>query len=67
MVRPDRSNSICPKSDSSARICIDALGTQVEAHTQDVYAFAGARCDAVVAHVLAELQRQGRIRTGGSG
>ena len=45
----------------------DALGTQVEAHTQDVYAFAGARCDAVVAHVLAELQRQGRIRTGGSG
>ena len=45
----------------------DALGTQVEAHTQDVYAFAGARCDAVVAHVLAELQRQGRIRAGGSG
>ncbi|MEO8280584.1 MAG: RNA polymerase subunit sigma-24, partial [Ideonella sp.] len=45
----------------------DALGAQVEAHTQDVYAFAGARCDAVVAHVLAELQRQGRIRTGGSG
>ena len=45
----------------------DALGTQVEAHTQDVYAFAGARCDAVVAHVLAELQRQGRIRTGGLG
>ena len=32
----------------------DALGTQVEVHTQDVYAFAGARCDAVVAHVLAE-------------
>lgn len=45
----------------------DALGTQVEAHTQDVYAFAGARCDAVVAHVLAELQRQGRIPTGSSG
>ena len=45
----------------------DALGTQVEAHTQDVYAFAGTRCDAVVAHVLAELQRQGRIRTGGLG
>ena len=45
----------------------DALGAQVEAHAQDVYAFAGARCDAVVAHGLAELRRQGRIRTGGSG
>lgn len=45
----------------------DALGAQVEAHAQEVYAFAGARCDAVVAHVLAELQRQGRIRPDGSG
>ena len=45
----------------------DALGAQVEAHAQEVYAFAGARCDAVVAHVLAELRRQGRIRAGGSG
>ena len=45
----------------------DALGAQVESHAQQVFAFAGARCDAVVAHVLAELQRQGRIRTGGSG
>lgn len=45
----------------------DALGTQVEAQAQNVCAFAGARCDAVVAHVLAELQRQGRIRAGGSG
>ncbi len=44
----------------------DALGTQVEAHAQNVYDFAGARCDAVVAHVLAELQRQDRIRAGGS-
>lgn len=43
----------------------DALGAQLEAHTQHVYAFAGARCDAVVNHVLAELQRRGRI--GGSG
>ncbi|MEO7152458.1 MAG: RNA polymerase sigma factor [Burkholderiaceae bacterium] len=40
----------------------DALGAQVEAHALEVYAFAGERCDAVVAHVLAELQRQGRIR-----
>ena len=45
----------------------DAFGAQVEAHAQHVYAFAGARCDAVVAQVLAELQRQGRIRAGGSG
>lgn len=45
----------------------DALGAQAEAHTQDVYAFAGERCDAVVAHLLAELRRQGRIRTDGSG
>ena len=39
----------------------DALGAQAEAHAHDVYAFAGARCDAVVAHVLAALQRQGLI------
>ena len=45
----------------------DALGAQVESHAQQVFAFAGARCDAVVAHVLAELQRQGRIGPGGSG
>ena len=44
----------------------DALGAQIEAHAHDVYAFAGARCDAVVACVLAELQRQGRIRSDGS-
>lgn len=43
----------------------DALGAQLEAHTQHVYAFAGTRCDAVVTHVLAELQHRGRI--GGSG
>lgn len=45
----------------------DALGAQAEAHAHDVYAFAGERCDAVVAHVLAELQRQGRIRPDGPG
>ena len=45
----------------------DALGAQVEAHANDVYAFAGERCDAVVARVLAELQRQGRLRTDGPG
>ena len=42
----------------------EALGAQVEAHTLDVFAFAGARCDAVVAHVMAELQRRGHIRPG---
>ena len=45
----------------------DALGAQVQAHEHDVYAFAGARCDAVVAHVMAELQRQGLISPGGPG
>lgn len=45
----------------------DALGAQVEAHAHDVYAFAGARCDAVVAHVLAELQRHGLVRPDGPG
>ncbi len=45
----------------------DALGAQLEAHAHDVYAFAGARCDAVVNHVLAQLQRQGRLRPEGPG
>ena len=45
----------------------DALGAQVEAHAHDVYAFAGARCDAVVAQVLMQLQRQGRIGPPGPG
>jgi len=45
----------------------DALGAQVEAHAHDVYAFAGARCDAVVAHVLAQLRQQGRIHPCGLG
>lgn len=44
----------------------DALGAQVEAHAQDVFAFAGVRCDAVVANVLAELRRQGQVRPAGS-
>ncbi|MBT9455057.1 MAG: RNA polymerase sigma factor [Burkholderiaceae bacterium] len=45
----------------------DALGAQIESHAHEVYAFAGARCDAVVAHVLAQLQHQGRIRPGSPG
>lgn len=43
----------------------DALGAQIEAHAHEVYAFAGERCDAVVAHVLAQLQLQGRLRSQG--
>jgi len=45
----------------------DALGAKVEAHATDVYAFAGARCDAVVAHVKGRLQLQGRIGPGTPG
>jgi RNA polymerase sigma factor (sigma-70 family) len=33
----------------------DALGARIEAHAPDTYAFAGSRCDAVVAHVLAHM------------
>jgi RNA polymerase sigma factor (sigma-70 family) len=40
----------------------DALGTHIESHAPQSFAFAGARCDAVVAHVLAELDRRGQIR-----
>lgn len=36
----------------------DALGARIEAHATHTYAFAGARCDAVVAHVLATLSQQ---------
>ena len=34
----------------------DALGAQIEAHSDSVFAFAGERCDQVVRHVIAELQ-----------
>lgn len=36
----------------------DALGAQIEAHAESVFAFAGARCDQVVRHVVAELQQR---------
>ncbi|MFT3821381.1 MAG: RNA polymerase sigma factor [Rubrivivax sp.] len=39
----------------------DALGARVEAHAQSVYDFAGARCDAVVAAVLAQLRGNGSL------
>lgn len=38
------------------------LATRVETNAHDTFAFAGARCDAVVAHVLPELLRQGLLR-----
>ena len=34
------------------------LATRVETHAPDTFAFAGARCDAVFAYVMAELTRQ---------
>ncbi len=40
----------------------DALGAALEADAAQVYAFAGARCDAVVEHVLVRLRREGRLR-----
>jgi RNA polymerase sigma-70 factor (ECF subfamily) len=40
----------------------DALAGELERHAPRAFAFAGARCDAVVAHVLAELDRRGLIR-----
>jgi len=43
----------------------DALAARLEADAQDTYAFAGARCDAVVAHVMDALRRSGRTRPGG--
>jgi RNA polymerase sigma-70 factor (ECF subfamily) len=39
-----------------------ALGTEVGGDLQHLYAFAGERCDAVVAAVLAELHARGMIR-----
>ncbi len=39
----------------------DALGAQLEAHADSVFAFAGERCDQVVRHVLAELEQRNLI------
>lgn len=40
----------------------ETLAAQVERCAQETFAFAGARCDAVLAHVMAELRRQGLVR-----
>lgn len=42
----------------------ETLGARIEADAPLAYGFAGARCDAVVANVLAALRRQGRLRPG---
>jgi RNA polymerase sigma-70 factor (ECF subfamily) len=42
----------------------DAIGAQVEGQIPQTFAFDGARCDAVVAHVLAELTRRALLRPG---
>lgn len=42
----------------------DALGARIEAHAPDTYPFAGTRCDAVVAGVMAELRRRGFVAPG---
>lgn len=44
----------------------DALGDRLEVRGPQAYAFAGARCDAVVVHVLDELRRRGQIRADAS-
>jgi len=41
----------------------DTLGAQIEANAQDVFAFDGVRCDAVVSHVIAVLRRKRLIRS----
>lgn len=40
----------------------ERLAARVETGAQETFAFAGARCDAVLAHVMAELVRQGLVR-----
>lgn len=40
----------------------EELASRIETGAHDTFAFAGARCDAVLAHVLGELRRQGLLR-----
>jgi RNA polymerase sigma-70 factor (ECF subfamily) len=44
----------------------EELASRIETGAHDTFAFAGARCDAVVAHVMGELRRQGLLRLPGS-
>lgn len=46
-----------------ARVMLrDALGVQLQSYAQSTFPFAGARCDAVVSHVLPKLHAQGLSR-----
>ena len=40
----------------------DVLGVQMQSYAQTTFMFAGARCDAVVSHVLLKLRAQGLVR-----
>lgn len=40
----------------------ERLAARVEGGAQETFAFAGARCDAVLAHVMGELARRGLLR-----
>ncbi len=40
----------------------EKLGQRIEHRAPETFAFAGARCDAVVAHVMAELVQRGLVR-----
>ncbi len=42
----------------------DAIGAQIEGDIPQTFAFDGARCDAVVGHVLAELARRALLKPG---
>jgi RNA polymerase sigma factor (sigma-70 family) len=42
----------------------DAIGAQLEGQIPQAFAFDGARCDAVVAHVLAELSQRALLKPG---
>jgi RNA polymerase sigma-70 factor (ECF subfamily) len=39
----------------------EELASRVETGARDTFSFAGARCDAVLSHVMSQLLRQGRI------
>jgi DNA-directed RNA polymerase specialized sigma24 family protein len=40
----------------------EELATRIETGARDTFSFAGARCDAVLSHVMAGLLRQGLLR-----
>ena len=40
----------------------ERLASRIESSARDTFGFAGARCDAVLAHVMADLARLGLLR-----